>query len=135
MTIALIERPYLDSSPDARGMGRLKVDCSRIFGPFVGLMCPWPRWRFARGEPIGSTTPSGHGRYRHDPTPVRPVGHPYVCTAGEKDSGSVLLSGETPLEGTLVAPDPPGDACDAVGEGDGGDVMTTGLGGTDGPGL
>jgi len=28
--------PYLDSSPDARGVGRLKVDCSRIFGPLVG---------------------------------------------------------------------------------------------------
>ena len=28
------------------------------------------------GEPIGSTTPNGHGRYRHAPTPVRPVGHP-----------------------------------------------------------
>jgi hypothetical protein len=79
--------------------------------------------------------PEGHGRYRHDPTPVRPVGHPYVCTAGEKDSGSVLLSGETPLEGTLVAPDSPCDACHAIGEGDSGDVVASGLRGLEGPGL
>ena len=79
--------------------------------------------------------PEGHGRYRHDPTPVRPVGHPYVSTVGEKDSGNLLLSGEAPLEGTLIPPDPPGDACHAISEGDGGDVVTTGLGGADSPGL
>lgn len=39
------------------------------------------------------------------------------------------------MEGTLVAPDSPGDACHAVGEGDGGDVVTTGLGGANSPDL
>ena len=101
----------------------------------MGLMRPWPRWRFARGKPIVSTTLIGHGRYRHDPTPVRPVGHPYVCTAGEMSSGSTLLSDEPPLEGALVPPDPPGDACDAIGEGDGGNVVASALGGAKSPSL
>ena len=39
------------------------------------------------------------------------------------------------MEGTLVAPDPPCDTCHAIGEGDGGDVVAPGLGGTKSPGL
>jgi hypothetical protein len=41
------------------------------------------------------------------------------------------------LEGTLVAPDPPSDTSDAIGEGDGGggDVVASGLCGPNGPGL
>ena len=95
----------------------------------------WPGWGFARGGPIGSTTPNGHGRYRHVPTPVRPVGHPYVNTARERELDSLLLLGGTPLEGALVSPDPPDDTGDAVGESDGGDVMAPGMGGAKGPGL
>ena len=28
------------------------VDCSRISGPCVGPLSPWPRWKVARGVPI-----------------------------------------------------------------------------------
>ena len=39
------------------------------------------------------------------------------------------------MEGTLIAPDSPSDSGGAVGEGDGGDVVAAGLGGSDSPGL
>jgi hypothetical protein len=39
------------------------------------------------------------------------------------------------LIGTLVVPNPPSDAGHAIGEGDGGDVMASGVGGTEGPSL
>ena len=39
------------------------------------------------------------------------------------------------MEGTLVAPDTPSDPCDAIGEGDCGDVVASGLGGSNGPSL
>ena len=46
-----------------------------------------------------------------------------------------LLYLGVPLEGTLVAPNAPSDSSDAIGEGDGGDIVAPGLGGSDGPGL
>ena len=58
-----------------------------------------------------------------------------MCAVRAKDSGSVLHGSEAPLEGALVPPDPPGDASDAIGEGDGGNVVAPCLGGTKGPDL
>ena len=58
-----------------------------------------------------------------------------MCAVREEESGSVLLGGEAPLEGTLISPHSPGDACHAIGEGDGGDVVASGLGGSNSPGL
>ena len=39
------------------------------------------------------------------------------------------------MEGTLVAPNAPSDSSDAIGEGDGSDIVAPGFGGSDGPGL
>jgi hypothetical protein len=52
-----------------------RVDCSRISGPRMGANSPWPRWKVARGVPIGCTAPGAHACYRLVPTPVRPVCH------------------------------------------------------------
>ena len=82
----------------------------------------------------------------HDPEQSRALsarphagqtGGPSLCgySSREKDSGSVLLGSEAPLERALIAPDSPGDACHAISEGDGGDVVTTSLGGLEGPDL
>jgi hypothetical protein len=46
-------KAYLDSSLVVRKLRTTaEVDCSRIFGPVGGQRLPWPRWKFARGEPI-----------------------------------------------------------------------------------
>ena len=61
--------------------------------------------------------------------------HPREFAVREKGSGRDLLDPRDPLEGTLVAPDTPSDSSDAIGEGDGGDVVAAGPLGSDGPGL
>ena len=61
--------------------------------------------------------------------------HPRESAVQQEGSGRHLLELRAPLERTLVAPNTPSDASDAIGEGDGGNVVTSGLGGPDGPGL
>ena len=61
--------------------------------------------------------------------------HPRESAVQREGSGGVLLDPKVPLEGTLVAPDTPSDPGDAIGEGDGGDVVAAGSLGSDGPGL
>ena len=86
----------------------------------------------------------GSNRF-HDPERPRalsgrphagPTGSPSQCvTARVEGSGSLLLEGKATLIRALVPPNAPGDASDAVGEGDGGGVVAPCLGGADGPGL
>ena len=61
--------------------------------------------------------------------------HPREFAVRQEGSGRDLLDPRDPLEGTLVAPDTPSDSSDAIGEGDGGDVVAAGPLGSDGPGL
>ena len=61
--------------------------------------------------------------------------HPREFAVRGKGSGRDLLDPRDPLEGTLVAPNAPSDSGDAIGEGDGGDVVAAGSLGSDGPGL
>lgn len=61
--------------------------------------------------------------------------HPLESAAQREGSDLGLLDPRVPLEGTLITPDPPGDSSDAIGEGDGGDIVAAGCGSSNGPGL
>jgi len=61
--------------------------------------------------------------------------HPRESAVRQEGLVRHLLGLRVPLERTLIAPDTPGDASHAIGEGDGCDVMASGLGGSDGPSL
>lgn len=107
-----------------------------ICGPFVGYSsAPGHDGKSRVGSQSVARPPEGQSVLSARPHAGPTGSHPRESAVQREESGGHLLDLWVALEGTLVAPDPPSDSSDAIGEGYGGDVMAAGLGGSDGPGL